>query len=283
MTDLYLDGVKFAGERGAAGDSVKFGIQQNGIEGWYDTPSVKEDPESREGADGSFLRTQVHYSSRVVKATLMTLADSRYDHVALWKQLGELNRTPRRVRLVDLDDTFIDAVLEFTYPSGRLTGVAKITVIATADDPVRYATALQSLSLVSGARSGGTDYPTKYPTDYGGDADASQSYGVLTNDGNIASAPVITVRGSLPQGFTLMDSEGRGITYYDAVFPGSPVTVDCKNRRVMVNGVNRSVMLSRREWFTVPAKGSLGVSFIPATDATAGTSTATVQFRSAYI
>lgn len=285
MTKMYLDDVLLVGDRSEAVlGAPLIGIDKNGIDGWYSTPPIKNKAISRIGADGDWSRDVAYYSPRTVSVKMNIYGDGREEHVAIWNQLGQLNRTKRKIRLVDHgSDTFIYAFLEFDLPAGQSFKHSKGSFVATADDPVRYESLEQILTLSTSVSKGGLDYPIQYPIDYGYSTAAGQSYGVLVNSGNVNGYPVITVEGDLPDGFTLMDSTGKSIVYTGRVFPGTPVVVDCKARAVLVQGVNRSWELTRREWFTVSAGGSLGVSFITSSVITNSAATATIQFRSTYI
>lgn len=285
MTKLYIEDVLLAGSRAdAETNRPLIGLTSAGVRGWYSTPGVKDSATPRVGANGDWGRRRVYYSARTVTVPFHVLAEGRAAHVEVWRLLGRFVGEPYRVRYVDHgEDTFITGIIEADLPGERVSHVSTGSFVVTASDPVRYATELQSFTLTSGMVRGGVSYPIEYPIDYGVEVTAGQSFGILENRGNTAGYPVVTVRGSLPDGFTLMDTEGRAIVYADAVLPATPVVVDCNARAVLVQGVNRSWALTRREWFSVPREGSLGISFIPSSAVSSEVASAVVEFRSTYI
>lgn len=287
MTRLTIgDDLLMVGDRQSADESRPLiGLDADGVRGWYSTPAIKTDAISRVGADGDWARRQVNYSARVVSARFNMFGVDRAAHVAIWQRIGRINRTPQVVHYEDHgEDTFVRAVIEFDLPGGRAIQVSQGSFVATADDPVRYSWALQTRILTSATVTGGLDYPVEYPIDYEQETTEGQTYGVISNAGNVEGYPTIVVEGRLPSGFTLLDSTGRSIRYTGPVYPGTPVVVDCQNRAVLVQGKNMSWALTRREWFSVPPNGgSLGISFVPDTVDAARNSQATVQFRSTYI
>lgn len=280
---LWLGDIEFGQETPSQGGLI---VIDEGIDGWYDLPGVKTKLEDRLGRDGAYrVRDEaITYSARTVVIHAAFVGDTReYAVKDVFTRLNRLNRRVVRVRLDDIDDTYIDGYLEIEYgPRWRTSDIFQITV--TAADPVRYAWERQSQTLTAGVRRGAATYEVTYPIVYEGADTDLNSTGAVVNRGNIGSAPVITVHGRLSGGFTLIDGTGRAIVYRGEVFPAAPVVVDCVAKTVMVAGVSQTWALTRREWFEVPPNGgSLSVSFQPAQDVTVGEAWAEVSFRDAWI
>lgn len=280
---LWLDDIEIGFERPSAGGLIVEG--GGGLDGWYDLPGVKTKLSEREGADGAHAvqGRDLVYSARTVTASIAYLGDTRGFAVRqVYERINALNRRIVSVRVRDVDDTFVTGYVETSFgPKWQTTGIFELTVTAT--DPVRYAWDEQTAVLSASARRGALTYDITYPITYVGlDVGLSQT-GIVTNMGNVGTAPVITVEGSGPGGFTLLDSTGRAIVYSETVYSGTPVIVDCRNRVVLVNGQNRTTALTRREWPTLPAGGALSMTLVPASDMPVGQLSATLSARSAWI
>ena len=137
----------------------------------------------------------------------------------------------------------------------------------TCESPYLISHDEQTLFLKSQASStGGLSWGLAWPLDWGnGGLDGNS--GRIRNAGNAVGGPVVTVHGDFPDGVTLMDSKGRSLVFEGPVLSGAPLTLDCRpgRRLALSSGVNRSYLLSVREWFTVPPGGDLTVSFLPHT------------------
>lgn len=72
----------------------------------------------------------------------------------------------------------------------------------------------------------------------------------VVNNGNADAYPVITIRGSWPNGFRLTDGR-HAVEYPHAVYDQSPVVVDMRAGSVLVRGADQTHKLSRRQWFKV--------------------------------
>lgn len=100
---------------------------------------------------------------------------------------------------------------------------------------------------------------------------------LLVNNGNAPAWPVYEVRGDLPQGFTI-EQAGRTVSFGEAVFAASPVTVDMAGR-VLVAGVDRTSAATVREWASIPPGGTVA----PALTVPAGVASAQVTVRDTWM
>lgn len=151
-----------------------------------------------------------------------------------------------------------------------------------APDPRLYG---QALTLTTGLRTSGTGlaFPIGSPMDFGTlGSGGSVSF---TNTGTAATEPVFTISGALSQGFQITWVEtGQHLTYSFPV--GSDLVIDCGAGTATTQGQDRTVHLTQRDWFSVPA-GATGTFQIAALGGETGTSnpgfTFTAQVAPAYL
>lgn len=195
-----------------------------------------------------------------------------------------------KLRLIGLGrDLWCEGIWEFTRPDELWPALTNWSAKLTCEEPWLWSSTEQKLFLQSQAAArGGLVFDEfagissfMWPLDWG-DGGLDGNSGIVYNAGNATGGPVITVYGNYPQGVTLMDSAGRSLVYDGPVLSGAPVTFDCRPGRCTVksSGVNRSYLLSSREWFTVPKNSDLGISFLPHTT---GTGWAEVSMRDVWL
>jgi hypothetical protein len=142
-----------------------------------------------------------------------------------------------------------------------------------AADPRMYG---QSSTRTTGLRTLGTGlvYPLVYPLSYGTPGTGGSVQ--FTNTGTAPTEPVFTVSGALSAGFQITWVEtGQRLTYSFPV--GSDVVIDCGAGTASTQGQDRTVYLTQRDWFSVPA-GAVGTFQIAALGGETGTSNPGVSF-----
>lgn len=151
-----------------------------------------------------------------------------------------------------------------------------------APDPRLYG---QTQTLTTGLRTAGTgmSFPMTFPMTFG--TTGSGGSVSFTNTGTANTEPVFTVSGALSQGFQITWLEtGQHLTYSFPV--GSDLVVDCGAGMASTQGQDRTVYLTQRDWFSVPA-GAVGTFQIAALGGETGTSnpgfTFTAQVAPAYL
>ncbi|WP_284252351.1 hypothetical protein [Litorihabitans aurantiacus] len=170
----------------------------------------------------------------------------------------------------------VDTVLEVETPAGAKRAVVRRDgqVLTTWHSERQVTVSLQMIAhdprifgqerrhfLQTGGAAGAFEYPVMYPITYG-TAEIAQNTAVLVNDGNEAAHPVVSVRGDFPSGFRLTSGDSE-LTYSAPVFAGTPVVVDFLSRTVTQSGGLRTVHLTRRDFWEVPAGGSASITLIP--------------------
>jgi hypothetical protein len=150
-----------------------------------------------------------------------------------------------------------------------------------APDPRMYG---QTLALTTGLRTAGTGlaFPMGSPLDFGMlGSGGSVSF---TNTGTAPTEPIFTISGALSAGFQITWVEtGQHLTYSFPV--GSDLVIDCGAGTASTQGQDRSVYLTQRDWFSVPA-GATGTFQIAALGGETGSTnpafTFTAQVAPAY-
>lgn len=232
--------------------------------------------------------SDIRRGQRTVGVTGWTMAESLNEMEARIQQLEQQPEQHVRLRFVGQGrDVWCEGVWEFTRPDQLNPTLTEWTAKFTCEEPWLWSSVEQTLFLQSQASStGGLNWGTDteglvWDLDWG-DAGLDGNSGIVYNAGNATSGPVITVHGDYSQGVTLMDSLGRSLVYDGPILSGSPLTFDCRPGRhtVKADGVNRSYLLSTREWFDVPRGSDLGISFLPHTT---GNGWAEVTMRDAWL
>ena len=153
-----------------------------------------------------------------------------------------------------------------------------------APDPLRYAA---PVSVATGfpVLAGGLEYDLY--TD--GTVDTGfLEYGIsgttgrmtITNTGNADATLFYEIAGPVPEeGFDiLLVGTGARLRFAGAVSAGSRLVIDSANGLVLIDGVaDRSGLLTWRDWFTVPAGGSIEIAFVNLGSFSAAQLTATIR------
>jgi hypothetical protein len=138
--------------------------------------------------------------------------------------------------------------------------------------------ALQSLGI---DWFSGDSYPVptgnglSYPLNYGTGGVAS-NVALLLNQGSATAFPVLTVTGPFPNGVQIQ--WGGNALQYDGAIGAVPLILDSRSRTASMGGVDVSRNLSRRDFPTVPANGSVSLRLM-----SAGTGWVTAVCRDTYI
>ena len=153
-----------------------------------------------------------------------------------------------------------------------------------APDPMRYGA---PVSIATGfpVLAGGLEYDlyTDGTTDTGvleyGAASATGRM-VVVNAGNADVWPQFEILGPVPgEGFEILRvGTGDRLHYVGDVSAGSRLVIDSASGVVAIDGyADRSGLLTVRDWFPVPAKGSVEIAFVPLGSFSTATLTATVS------
>ena len=117
----------------------------------------------------------------------------------------------------------------------------------------------------------GLPYPLNYGT--GG---VMSNVALLLNQGSSKAYPVLTVTGPFPNGVQIQ--WGGNALQYDGAIGAVPLILDSRSQTASIGGVDVSRNLSRRDFPTVPANGSVSLRLM-----SAGTGWVTAVCRDTYI
>src|SRR4030095_5702122 len=129
-----------------------------------------------------------------------------------------------------------------------------------APDPYLYGDQ-RSDKVGANSVQGGLRYVLTYPLNYniiGGDAAQT-----IQNSGNSTAYPVFKVTGDYFSGFMLSDGLGNFVKFDGMVTFSSPVTIDMGRGVAFQGGVDKTTLLSRRDWFGIPAGKTIAPIFTP--------------------
>ncbi|MCG6499468.1 phage tail domain-containing protein [Kitasatospora sp. A2-31] len=242
---------------------VAWTVSRDGLRGWSGAP-VRTQYSDREADHGAWAGP-TYLGARVITlagtitapdlATLDAAAEQLYAAAALTDTtlvVGE--SVPKQATVRRSGDVLCD------YETDR---VARYSVMLTAADPRRYSTTLQSQSAALPSVTGGLTLPITLPIMI--TATTASGTISLTNQGTIATRPVLTVTGPCAGGFTIVAARPSGATtqqtYSDSLAAGDVLVIDSLARTVTLNGsVSRRRYLSGT-WPEIPPQSSLALSW----------------------
>ncbi|UDL16779.1 minor tail protein [Arthrobacter phage Atuin] len=244
----------------------QFVLDEEALKGFYDGVNVKRTEAVRPNKWGDFAEPgllgprNITISGAAVASTPSQLHSLRDELMSI---LHDGSYREMEVRNSD-GPRYITVAL-----AGSPSWVQKIDTAAVwklelyAPDPRMYGEE-KTTQITDGTLKGGINFPISYPLNFGG-AIVNPATSIY-NDGNTKSWPVFKVTGDYPSGFKIWDGLNNFITYDGIVSTQSPVTIDTFRGAAFQNGIDQSVALSRRDWFSIPPKSSIAPRFLPIQD-----------------
>ena len=255
MTRVRVGNVTFFGskaETAAGGVASGFVITQNGLTGWDDGTNIRRNTVYREQAHGEF-DVPGFQSGRVVSVAGICYATSAQQMRYYKAVLGGLLADGGSAQII------FDQVDATTWGFGHLTGQTRFTPVLPA-----------SLS----------NYQIQFwfpdPRRYG----PSNTFGpassvTAVHYGNFTAAPVLTVAGSMPSGYTVAGPAGKVFTVTAAVVSGSPHTIDMATGYLTIGGVIQTGVVTVANTWGVPPGQTVTMTLTPVSGS--GTLTAAVK------
>lgn len=259
----------------------KFLFDPTALIGWTDGVDIKRNAQPRQQADGDFTEP-THYHSRVIIASgtaianypaqLHKMRDSflRIFWDEKYKELAITNSLDKRYSTVSL------ASKPSWIQETDTAAVWKIEFYAP--DPYIYG-AMQTASVGSFTDNGGLDFPLVYNLNFNVPADQTMPAGIK-NNGNAIMWPSFEVRGNYISGFTISNMYDRKVTYNGTVTIQSPVIIDMARGTAIQDGVDKSYLISDRQWISVAPNTEMVPEFIPIQN---GVGWCYVHFRDTWI
>lgn len=278
---IHLGGLTFFSHH----DNSKshFRLDPTAIQGWTDGVDIRRDTSVRPTSWGDFSESG-RMSSR-----LITISGT-----AVAKDFYELHQMRDAFMAICSDGGYVEMSLQ----NGSNTRYATVTrggkpnwiqlldmaaawkIDLYAPDPRIYGPVEQSPVKMVQSSAGGLKYPIKYALNYNipvGEVSYTQP---ATNNGNVEAWPVMVITGNYPLGFSLSDQNGGLVTYTGQVTMSNPVTVDMAKGSVTQAGVDKSVLLTDRKWWSIQPGGIVQPLFLPKQ---AGPGWCDILFRDTWI
>lgn len=230
------------------------------IKGWFSPTGVRREGEARLWAHGSFSQRGWR-TERLVTLEGHIFTATRGDAARMTDTLGAALADGKAGTLV-VDDVDLGRRSARVYMTGTPTvswdGNVDIffALDMVAPDPRRYAD--PTVYTTPAAAPGGGLLWDLFTGSNAGVLDFGEAGtpGTVTveNVGTADTAPVFTVTGPAPQGFTITDvATGARLTYADPVPATASLRLDASDGSVLLDGyADRSGGLTRREWTRIP-------------------------------
>ena len=260
---VTIKGINFRSYR--LGGMGEFVLDPTALTGWDDGVNTRRNATVRPVSNGDFKEPYT-FSSRIIGISGTAIATSRgelqrmHDSISGLLRDGEYTEirveTAGTVRYstvglenslawVRQHDTVAVFRLELYAPDPHIYGPERIVTLGATTDA-----------------GGGLTYPLSYPLNY--NAQNLQSLTPpLANNGNAEAWPRVKVTGDYYSGFSITDGRDRKITYSGPVTRSAPVEIDMGRGTAIQSGVDKSVLLSERDWFSILPGETLSPEFKP--------------------
>ena len=262
----------------------QFNLDPIAIVGWDDGVGVKRSEVSRPNSWGDFAEKTLFGPRRVTLTGTAIARNSDELHGMRDTFTGLLNTgTYKEISLQNSrDKRFLKVSLEDS-PSWvqKLDNVAVWKLDLYAPDPRLYGE-VNRVQITPEEPFGGLDVsdsvPIAYPLDFGFVEEAI----VIKNNGNTDSWPIFEVVGNYDQGFTITDGRNRSVIYNGVVTLEAPVRIDMAAGTATQNGIDKTMNVSRRDWFPIAKNTSMVPTFQPKNTAV-GSGWCDIIYRDAWI
>jgi hypothetical protein len=241
----------------ADSNGVAWRIGTDGLQGW-DSAEIRSTVTQRQSAHGAWMgKTYLSERPITLAGTIVAPTASLLDGAV--EQL---------LAVVPLDDFTTLTVYESTPKQAavRRSGkpivkhetdtVATWSLLVTAPDPRRYGVDLRTASTGLPSTTGGLVLPAAPP--WALSAVTVSGFISATNEGSIATFPVITIAGPVQQPtVTVRQADGTitALAYSGDLASGDVLTLDCANHTASVGGSSRRRYLSG-DWPVIPPGGA---------------------------
>lgn len=283
FVELSAPGVETVHFEGGSGSPPVLFLLKAGVEGWFETPDLATGTTARGAGDGlhDIPAQDIRYGSRTVILHFAVWGRDRSETLGLWDSVRRMvAHRLVTVRVVDSDhDLTCTGMASMDKPDGtwdREWIEGTINVVCPRPELLSHTVRgfqLFASHAVDGATGVGLSYNQfgtnrewpglAYPLSYSRSSDtanvASQSAGILRNEGTSRAYPVFTCNGPFPNGVALdFPSLNASIECTQPVY-GVPLVLDCRSRSATVGGLDVSRRLSARGFPVVEPGGTLSV------------------------
>ncbi|MDT0211246.1 hypothetical protein [Curtobacterium sp. BRD11] len=230
-----IGGIRFTGGAGSHG----FTLEEGGIVGWDDSPSVRFDAVEREHGDGDFDLNEVLYNARLLTLSGLCHARSSEELGVFRNRLTGLPSKGLKVTGTTFGTT--------TFADGSTIAAASKFEVVVPGRLARY----QLSRRFSNPRRYGRLNPVAAA---GGDTAKVMHYG------NAPASPVIVTSGDDGNGYVLNGPGGRTIEVTIPLVSGQPHSIDLATGQLSIAGVVRYGVFGSADMFTIPPGRTVDVS-----------------------
>lgn len=254
------------------GTGGQFVLDPTALTGWDDGTNIRRDATVRPVSSGDFTERYT-FSARLISFSGTAIAPNRQELQMLRDKLtGVLTEgeyaslrveTSASVRFATVG---LEGKVEWVQ---QLDNVASFRVEFYSPDAHLYGETRRQ-QAGSHITSGGLEFALSYPLNYHANLDSV--YTVIANNGNATSYPLFEAIGDFYSGFSIQNRlGGNTVTYIGMVTRSSPVTIDMEKGTATQGGVDKTALLTSRDWFGIPPRQAITPVFIPlGTDGSAG-------------
>lgn len=267
------------------GTEAQFVLDPTALTGWDDGTNIRRDATVRPVSSGDFTEPYT-FSARLIAFSGTAIAPSRQELQILRDKLtgllAEGEYSELRVE-TSASTRFATVGLENKVEwVQQLDNVASFRVEFYAPDPYLYG---MEKRTQAGAYvvSGGLQFPLTYKLNYHYDEQSiSRS---VTNEGNRISYPIFIAIGDFYSGFDVMSGfGGKKVRYSGMVTKQAPVTIDMAKGTATQNGVDKTALVTQRDWFGIDPLTTLNPVFSPvAGNNEAGSGWCDIIYRDTWI
>ena len=245
------------------GPSGQFVLDPTAMLGWTDGTAARRDNTVRPVSSGDFKEPYT-FSSRLISLSGAAVAANRSDLQLMRDKLTGLFSPGEYVEMsvqTSIDTRYATVGLEGSVSwTQQLDNVAVFKIDLYAPDPYIYGN-LQVFQTGSNVIVGGLEYRLAYPLNY--NLSGQNTIQTVKNNGNAEAWPSFAVTGDYFSGFSIDDNLGNRITYTGMVTYSAPVTIDTAKGTATQNGVDKTTLINRRDWFSIPAGATIQPKFTP--------------------
>lgn len=264
------------------GSSVGFALEI--LSGWQTPAPPRVKLNLRPQAHGSFSPGVTYRDTKIVTVAGSFTGDTIEQAYAAMEQIAGLGSdgdsfTLRYVNELGAKTMTVWLANAPDLPDVLWTPYFRFAFEVVAIDPRKYDDA-SPVSTELPSAAGGASWPVGWPVSWG--AVGSLGRVTSTNMGTAPSVPLFQISGGLPNGFLLAEvGTGQEVRFEGAIPLGSTLYLNPRTGSASLdNQADRSGLLTRSEWWSVPPGGTSSVQFTTL-GAVVGTPLLTVLFASA--
>lgn len=241
-------------------------LDPTALVGWDDGTTVRRNNTVRPVSSGDFQEPYT-FAARSIALSGTAIGSSRRELQNLRDKLTGLLAEGEYAELsiqTSSDLRYANVGLE-----GKIEWIQQHDTVAIfrieffAPDPYIYgAERTLTLNATTSEAGGGQAYPLEYALNYNA-VNVGNVNRAVTNRGNIAAWPKFKVTGDYFSGFTIDNGFDKRVVYKGSVSYNSPVTIDMAKGTATQNGVDKSSLVSDRDWFSVKPNETLYPRFTP--------------------